>query len=41
VIVNGALDRIEVWDSERWTDVNRTGEERLGQESYRLADLGI
>ena len=41
VIVNGALDRIEVWDRERWSAVNRSGEERLGQESYRLADLGI
>jgi MraZ protein len=41
VVVNGAIDRIEVWDGDRWNDVNRTGEQRLGQEGYRLADLGI
>jgi MraZ protein len=41
VVVTGALNRIEIWDGERWGDVNRAGEERLAQEGYRLADLGI
>jgi MraZ protein len=41
VVINGALDRIEIWDVERWNEVNRRGEEHLGREGYRLADLGI
>ena len=41
VVVNGALDHLEIWDAERWTAVNRTGEEQLAREGYRLADLGI
>ena len=41
VVVNGALDHLEIWDTERWAAVNRGGEEQLAGEGYRLADLGI
>jgi MraZ protein len=41
VVVNGALDHIEIWDSERWSRVNSQGEEHLADTGYSLSDLGI
>ena len=41
VVVNGAFDHLEIWDTAQWSTVNRTGEEQLAREGYRLADLGI
>ena len=41
VVVNGAFDHVEIWDTGQWSTVNRTGEEQLAREGYRLADLGI
>ena len=41
VVVNGALDHIEIWDSERWSRINAQGEEHLAGAGYSLSDLGI
>ena len=41
VVVNGALDHIEIWDSGRWSQVNAQGEEHLAGAGYSLSDLGI
>ena len=41
VVVNGALDHIEIWDSDRWSRTNARGEEHLADAGYSLSDLGI
>ena len=41
VVVNGALDHIEIWDSARWDRINTRGEESLADAGYSLSDLGI
>ena len=41
VVVNGALDHIEIWDRDRWSRTNARGEESLADAGYSLSDLGI
>lgn len=41
VSVNGAINRIEIWDAARWAEVNRQGEELLAGAQPGLDDLGI
>jgi MraZ protein len=41
VVVAGVFTRIEIWDSERWGQVNRDGEQHLVGAEAGLDDLGI
>ena len=38
LIINGRLDRIEIWSVDRWTDVSSTADQNLAD---AVADLGI
>ena len=39
VTVNGAFNRIEIWDRERWQSVNEQGEQALAEAGTGLADF--
>ena len=39
VTVNGAFNRIEIWDRERWQGVNEQGEQALAEAGAGLADF--
>ena len=41
VVIAGVLNRIELWDAERWQQVNAEGEQHLVGAEAGLADLGI
>jgi MraZ protein len=38
VVIIGALDRIEIWDTARWQDVSASSEDSLSQ---AVTELGI
>ena len=41
VKVTGSINRIEIWDAQRWTEVNQQGEAMLASSQPGLDDLGI
>jgi MraZ protein len=41
VVVNGAFNRIEIWDAERWRALNREAEQELAGGGSALSDLGM
>ena len=41
VSINGAINRIEIWDAARWADISRQGEQSLADARAGLDDLGI
>lgn len=41
VTINGAVNRIEIWDRNRWEDLNQEAETQIASGDAGLDDLGI